>query len=61
MLSSKILNNLAAMSGAFLLGERPKYNAEVMAELWQQVDAAQKEAERIAKEEAPNPAEHDKP
>ena len=61
MLSSKVLNNLAAMSGAFLLGERPKYNAEVMAELWRQVDAAQKEAERIAKEEAPNPAEHDKP
>ena len=52
MLSSKILNNLAAMSGAFLLGERPKYNAEVMSELWQQVDAAQKEAERITKEDA---------
>ena len=49
------------MSGAFLLGERPKYSAEVMAELWQQVDAAQKEAERMAKEEAPNPAEHDNP
>ena len=61
MLSSKIINNLAAMSGAFLLGERPKYSAEVMAELWQQVDAAHKEAERIAKEEAPNPAENDKP
>ena len=61
MLSSKILNNLAAMSGAFLLGERAKYTAQGMAELWQQVDAAHKEAERIAKEEVPNPAEHDKP
>ena len=61
MLSSKTLNNLAAMSGAFLLGERPNYSAEVMAELWQQVDAAQKESDRIAKEEAPNPAENDKP
>lgn len=64
MLSSKILNNLAAMSGAFLLGERPKYSAEAMAELWRQVDAVHKEAdaaqkeeaERIAKEEVEPPA-----
>ena len=61
MLSSKIINNLAAMSGAFLLGERPKYNAQTMAELWSQIVEAEAEVKRLEENKPMPDAENDKP
>ena len=41
-LPDKIINNLTALAGAFLIGEKPVFAALVMAELWQQIAEAQK-------------------